>query len=265
MSVRALTWSFSLQLPDIPNKMAAKGVLNALADHADENGRSWPSAARLALFTGCDEKTARRALKTLIELGLVDRQSRPGKSDVFILQMNRENPVGVSVDESTPGITTTPMAPDHPGHGDPNPGHSARRTFMNRQGTVNTRAREAAEDQQSRIHLPDTAMWAERLANHRPQLGKRNWRAQWGPSPDSAGHNPLIPANLYREWRDAYDREMQAVRSGRQHEARQGSVAAHDAKVADSLAGPSSAAGASNSTRDTHLGYREFDASIRHA
>ena len=54
MSVKALTWSFTLPLRD----MAAKAALNALADHADENGLCWPSIARVALFAGCGESTA---------------------------------------------------------------------------------------------------------------------------------------------------------------------------------------------------------------
>lgn len=84
MSVRALTWSFNLLLPD----MAAKAVLNALADHADETGQCWPSTARMARFAGCEEKTVRRALVRLVGMGLVEREARSGKSDVFRLNLN---------------------------------------------------------------------------------------------------------------------------------------------------------------------------------
>ena len=62
MSVRALSWSFALPLQD----MAAKAVLHALADHADEDGKCWPSLKRIALFAGCSENTARRALESAI-------------------------------------------------------------------------------------------------------------------------------------------------------------------------------------------------------
>ena len=54
--------------------------------------------------------------------------------------------------------------------------------------------------------------WVERLANHRPQNGKPCWTNAWGPQPDSAGNNPLIPPNLYRAWREQYDREMAALK-----------------------------------------------------
>ncbi len=65
--------------------MAAKGVLNALADHADDAGHSWPSIKRLALFAGCNEKTARKALQRLVDLEIVKRTQRPGKSDEFTI------------------------------------------------------------------------------------------------------------------------------------------------------------------------------------
>lgn len=63
-----------------------------------------------------------------------------------------------------------------------------------------------------RTRLPDTAKWAERLANHKPLEGKPCWTGAWGLSPDSAGHNPLIPPRLYRAWRDEYDRELAALK-----------------------------------------------------
>jgi hypothetical protein len=84
MSVRALTWSFNLLLHDL----AAKAVLNALADHADEEGMCWPSMTRIARFAGCEEKTVRRALARLVERGLIEREARPGKSDVFRLNFD---------------------------------------------------------------------------------------------------------------------------------------------------------------------------------
>lgn len=82
MSVSALTWSFNVPL----RGLALKGVLNALADHADPQGRCWPSIDRLARYAGCDAKTARKALRDLESLGALKRQTRPGRSDLFELQ-----------------------------------------------------------------------------------------------------------------------------------------------------------------------------------
>ena len=81
MSVRALSWSFALPLQD----MAAKGVLHALADHADEDWKCWPSLARIALFVGCSENTARRALQRVEAMGIISREARPGQSDMYRL------------------------------------------------------------------------------------------------------------------------------------------------------------------------------------
>lgn len=82
MSVSALNWSFNVPL----RGLALKGVLNALADHADPQGRCWPSIERLARYAGCDAKTARKALRDLETLGALKRQTRPGRSDLFDLQ-----------------------------------------------------------------------------------------------------------------------------------------------------------------------------------
>lgn len=220
MSVRALTWSFDLLLPD----MAAKGVLNGLANHADESGRCWPSVARLARVAGCDDKTARRALARLVDLGLVTRESRPGKSDIFVLNMDVDPSQNRPLPNSTPPNVTTPneartppTVTGHPSQRDPDPSHGGSRTFMNRQGTVITRAREPAPSHPQSIRLPDTAKWKERLDGYRPWEGKSTWTQRWGPPPDSYGtDNPLIPKLMLQTWRG----EAAAARRAR-HEARQ--------------------------------------------
>ncbi len=220
MSVRALTWSFNMLLRD----MAAKGVLNALADHADEEGRCWPSIARLALCTGCDEKTARRALGRLVELGLVEREPRAGKSDVFWLRLDVDLPQEQPLPETTPAETTTPNEAHtpptvtvDPSQPDPDPSHGGSRTIMNRQETVRTRAvrASAGPDGPPRTQLPDSAKWAERLAGYRPWEGVRTWHPTWGLPPDSAGHNPLIPTAQLRAWRILNAEKMAELKAGR--------------------------------------------------
>jgi hypothetical protein len=83
MGLRALTWSFNLRLQD----MAAKAALLALADHANEEGQCWPSMPRIALFAGCSVKTARRAVQRLTDLGIIRRESRPGRSDLYTIDL----------------------------------------------------------------------------------------------------------------------------------------------------------------------------------
>lgn len=144
MSVRALTWSFNLRLDD----MAAKAALHALADHADEDGVSWPSVERIARYAGCSEKTARRALARLAELGLVQRDARSGKSDLFTLiytwhpsHKGSGQTVHPQIDHSQPDHAPLPPCPDTPPKLTTDPSHGGSRTtknrHLNRQGTVN--------------------------------------------------------------------------------------------------------------------------------
>jgi len=111
MSVRALSWSFALPLQD----MAAKGVLHALADHADEDWKCWPSLARIALFVGCSENTARRALQRVEAMGIISREARPGQSDMYRLNADFDpSQIGTPA-KTAPLPTETPPLPrwDH--------------------------------------------------------------------------------------------------------------------------------------------------------
>jgi hypothetical protein len=146
VSVRALTWSFNLRLDD----MAAKSALNALADHADEQGKCWPSIARIALFAGCSEKTARRALQRLAEMDIIDRGTRAGQSDVYLLNFDWTPPKlttpilgGGQDDHSQPDRTPLPDCPVTPPTLTGDPSQRGSRTIKNhqknRQGTINER------------------------------------------------------------------------------------------------------------------------------
>lgn len=77
--------------------------------------------------------------------------------------------------------------------------------------TVAARA-SASPDGPPRTPLPSSAKWRERLDNHRPWEGIRCWQASWGLSPDSSGHNPLIPPAMLREWKQRYALEMAKLR-----------------------------------------------------
>lgn len=62
-----------LVLDHLRVKPAVKLVAVVLADHADSDGVCWPSYRKIAEKAGCDERTARRHIKTLIELGVVTK------------------------------------------------------------------------------------------------------------------------------------------------------------------------------------------------
>lgn len=142
MSVQALTWSFGVELPD----MAAKAALNGLANYADEQGVCWPSIPTLARGAGCSESTMRRAIQRLVDLQLLEREGRAGRSDMYRLLIG-ENPCHgdtpskleplstcsepLSTCKGTP-VTVTP----HPCQPDT---LTVKEPSVNRKGTVNAK------------------------------------------------------------------------------------------------------------------------------
>ena len=86
----------------------AKLVLIMLANYADENYSSYPSNSKLSDLCGCDERTIKRAIKTLVEDGLVRVTPRFGKdgkqtSNSFTIITNRgDKNEGVGVTKMPP-------------------------------------------------------------------------------------------------------------------------------------------------------------------
>lgn len=80
MSIEASAWAWS-QKVDLPS---IKLVLLALADHADKQGRCWPSVERIGDMTGLSQPTIWRAMTTLTDMGMV-QQRRRGRSYSFEL------------------------------------------------------------------------------------------------------------------------------------------------------------------------------------
>ena len=120
LSVKLMSVVWELDLPP-----SEKLVLLALADQANDEGRQcWPSLANIARRSGQNERTVRRALRSLEEKGHLEAIQRTGTSSQYHL---------------------------HPGHiappdkNDTNPGHHAPQTIKNHQlrfGYRQTYARE---------------------------------------------------------------------------------------------------------------------------
>lgn len=157
MSVRALSWSFALLLPD----MAAKAVLHALADHADDAGRCWPSVKRIAQWAGCNEKTARKALQRVVEMGAVRRDERKGTSDVFTIQFDWTPPKLGTTENDPSQIREVPKTAETPPKNDPDP----------------SLFRETNRQEPSRNHQPISLKGADHAKPHRLP-------ADWQPSTD---------------------------------------------------------------------------------
>lgn len=75
MSVRAMTWAWDQRMESPPRKL----VLLALADHADDRGRCWPTIDQVAAKAELSPRTVRRYLSELERMGLVRRQRRRRK------------------------------------------------------------------------------------------------------------------------------------------------------------------------------------------
>lgn len=80
MSVDALRWAFHLPLHG-----AAKSVLLALADHADQDHSCWPSVARIALFAGVSDRGVLRAVKELQDRGVLAITRARGRRNRYVL------------------------------------------------------------------------------------------------------------------------------------------------------------------------------------
>lgn len=113
MSIQAVGWVLTQGI-----ETSSKFVLVALANYADENGKCWPSQARLAKDTSMAERTVRKHLKLLEEAGYITRVKRRRKdgfqdSDLFEIHTESSRK-SVPVKEN-PGGTSRPNQPEYEG------------------------------------------------------------------------------------------------------------------------------------------------------
>lgn len=125
MSVTAMAWAWTINGlgPD------PKFVLMALADQADDTGYCWPSQRLIAQRVEMGERTVRRHLKTLQEVGLLTAKLRSStggrRSNGYQLHIGAQPDLATHTDpEPTPQPTSdeTPEASqpvDNPGEGLP--------------------------------------------------------------------------------------------------------------------------------------------------
>ena len=129
---------------------ASRCILLALAEHADEEGRCWPSLSRLAELTEVDRRTVTRGLAELEARGLIGRERGRGARTLYRLAVGGPTrgvtPLGEGCE--TPGDGKALGASDPPSRGvrplsrgvtPPVPGASdpcPLNRQLNRQGTV---------------------------------------------------------------------------------------------------------------------------------
>jgi GntR family transcriptional regulator len=92
MSNQALNWAWKQQV-----RGPAKAVLMNLADRANESAECWPSISTIARDTGIAKSTAKVALQTLREAGLISWKQRPSAkggltSSLYRLDLGQPGP-----------------------------------------------------------------------------------------------------------------------------------------------------------------------------
>jgi predicted ArsR family transcriptional regulator len=88
MSVEVWEWAWRQDC-----RKATKLLLLILADHADREGKCWPSVARLAEYCGITDRNVRKHMVVLVKKGLVEVQPRydpegDRTSNLYILKTN---------------------------------------------------------------------------------------------------------------------------------------------------------------------------------
>lgn len=85
MSIKALSWAWDYETKDPLEKL----VLLCVADHVNDSmGQAWPSVDRICTMCGCSRSTGLRKLKRLEEKGVITRQKRFNKTDIFVFTYN---------------------------------------------------------------------------------------------------------------------------------------------------------------------------------
>lgn len=110
MSIRLMTLAWD----HAPVKGSKLIVLLALADHANDEGRCWPSMDRIAHRARMTVRQARRVVRDLEEEGLLETYEREGQSSVFtVLVEGRTSVTGRTFEALTPDIAMSakPLEP----------------------------------------------------------------------------------------------------------------------------------------------------------
>jgi hypothetical protein len=111
MSLRALAWAW--ECPDLD--ASSKLVLLALADHANDDGLSWPSLDRLVERTGRDRRTVQRSILKLERRELVRREPAAGtRSTRYRLPAQRWHDAAPSGGTMPPLAEELEVAPRRP-------------------------------------------------------------------------------------------------------------------------------------------------------
>lgn len=123
-------WHSLLYDPDVGLSTAAKVVGGALIEHANGNGRAWPSVPRLCDCTGLSsDNTVRKGLRELERRGLLAVERRTGRVNGYQLVLPELTPArraGVPPHEPTQSPAQSPTHDVRANHRTREPGNQGR-------------------------------------------------------------------------------------------------------------------------------------------
>jgi len=161
MSVQAMTWAWSLDLPP-----TEKFVLVTLADHASiDTATCWPGLNRIAGLTGFSASGVQKALRRLTDRGLIQKQGRwrangGQTSNTYIISI----PEQAEVARGTPPPSTTYHPPLVPQEGASEP------LILNPHLKGEEAARAYTDEGSETRRLPE---WAQLLSERLPAFGEK--------------------------------------------------------------------------------------------
>lgn len=187
----------------VPNGLArnpnisvqAKAMYLLLASYAGAKGRCWPSVAALAADLGAHERTARKWLAELAQLGVIAVEERPGKPSLYHL-----TPGADAIPTPGPDVRGTPDA-------DATPERDARTPRAQTPDEEVQEETQGEKNENAQVALPlcATTPFSPYNPHHREPRDEeiRTWAEMSGVPPDEA----VEIANYYRArgWHDRND------------------------------------------------------------
>lgn len=179
MSTRASAWAWDLEIEGMTSTL--KIVLLRLADHADEDGFSFPRQSTIATKSYLSRQTVNKSLRQLEDMGLIKMDQRKHPTGAFRSSLY-ELIMPPRVKQSD---TANSSGKDRVNYGDTAPPVSSRETRRHvnegdrgcqaeRQGLSNTPTEVVADDDTFNLHLEPSLQ-----PPHEPAKGKQRKAAPW--------------------------------------------------------------------------------------
>jgi len=175
-------------------KGAARRVAFQLADaHNELKGNAFPGQRLMAAREGVSTKTIENGVRQLEEAGFVTVKRRPGRGNVYYLDLERMRALGVDSlpDASNSALVPKPSsAPNNSDQSTDAPFGSAPKPSSSKSVPNRSNERTVPKvDRPREYHNQRTRQdWARELAYYRRKLGegltRPFWHPNWGPKPD---------------------------------------------------------------------------------